>query len=342
MIYGHGDDLFSYPDIRANFSSNCYYGADRGGLEEHLQRRLPHLIANYPHPDGYDLKELIARKRQLSVRQTAVFNGATEAIYTIAGSGHYKQAYVAGPTFSEYEAASLQHHIPVIRINLKQLICEMDYPFADESCVWICNPNNPDGTLFPAEQLIRLMRRFPNVRFIVDQSYADFTDQAVLDCSDLPENGLLIYSLTKQYSIPGLRLGYVIGSEEWIGRLSDHKMPWSVNALALEAGKYLLTHTPDFQKMRKELRGEVLRMQQAFTATNRIETIPSATHYFLSRLPSGNANLLKETLARKHGLLIRNAENFSPDYGGYFRIAVRSPKENNWLIEALTNYVTYL
>ncbi|MEG1585703.1 MAG: aminotransferase class I/II-fold pyridoxal phosphate-dependent enzyme, partial [Bacteroidales bacterium] len=135
-----------------------------------------------------------------------------------------------------------------------------------------------------------------------------------------------------------LRLGYVIASEEVITALEGGRMPWSVNALALEAGCFLLSQPVDFKKIRARLHPEVKRIQQAFESTGQIETYPSDTHYFLSRLRTGNASSLKEFLARKHGLLIRNAENFAPHYKGYFRIAVQTPKENDLLIEAIKQY----
>ncbi|MEG1186372.1 MAG: aminotransferase class I/II-fold pyridoxal phosphate-dependent enzyme [Bacteroidales bacterium] len=342
MIYGHGDDLFSYPDIQVNFSSNCYGGADHTGLEQHLVARLAGLIRSYPHPDAYDLKELIARKGGLLPEQVSIFNGATEAIYAIARMRGASLNYILGPTFSEYEAAALQAGSRICKLPALSIREKADYPFETGSSVWICNPNNPDGRVFEKERLLHMIRRHPEVCFIIDQSYADFTDCPVLLNNEATENVILINSLTKQYAIPGLRLGYVIASTALTEKMATYRMPWSVNALAIEAGKYLLADPVDFGALRRPLHAEVKRVKEALCACEKYEVYPTDTHFFLVRIKGESAARLKETLAREHGLLIRNAENFAPHYAGYFRIAVRTPEENDLLINALLHYATHI
>ncbi|MGL4293810.1 MAG: pyridoxal phosphate-dependent aminotransferase [Bacteroidales bacterium] len=343
MIYGHGDDLYSYPDIVANFSSNCFTQAKHSTLIDLLEKKLDALISSYPHPEANDLKERISKKYRLTKSvQVSCFNGATEAIYMIARAFSGKLTYIAGPTFSEYESASYQNTSPVVHLSLMDLIKEQDCGLKKNSCCWICNPNNPDGSVFPKEKLKALAAKNPDVWFIVDQSYADFTNEPVLDDNELPDNMLLIFSLTKQYAIPGLRLGYIIGKSDMILKIERFRMPWSVNSIAIEAGKFLLDQSLDFAPIRKELFDEKNRLINALQDIGHIIIFPSQTHYFLAKLEIGCVRELKDFLARRHKILIRNAENFSPNYQNYFRIAVQTSEMNNILIKGIQQYVSNL
>lgn len=342
MIYGHGDDLYSYPDIQINFSSNCYTGADHSGLVQHLVAGLPDMVRSYPHPDAGDLKAQIAQKEGLETTQVAIYNGATEAIYAIARMRPEAKHYIAGPTFSEYEAAVKQVGAQIEKIDIFALHREIRSDFESDSVVWICNPNNPDGSVFEKVQLCDMIRKNPDTLFVIDQSYADFTDKAVLSANDIRDNTLIVSSLTKQYTIPGLRLGYVIGSNSYMQQLNRNRMPWAVNAIAIAAGKFLLSSSVDFSTIRTSLHCEVKRIRQRLLTSGYFEIWPTDTHYMLIRLIDGDAALLKETLAQRYGLLVRNAENFAPHYKGCFRIAVRTPSENELLLNALIEYASSL
>ena len=104
MIHGHGDDLFNYPEIRCNFSSNIYAHSDMTALKTHLCRHI-HLIGNYPEPSPRSLEMAIANKYGVSAENILVTNGATDAIYLIAqtfarkGSTHFSIG--EWPTFCE-------------------------------------------------------------------------------------------------------------------------------------------------------------------------------------------------------------------------------------------------
>ncbi|MEG1585704.1 MAG: aminotransferase class I/II-fold pyridoxal phosphate-dependent enzyme, partial [Bacteroidales bacterium] len=200
MIYGHGDDTFSYPEIQVNFSSNCCCNVNNEYLIRHLQQRLAPLISAYPHPSGLNLRKKIADCEQIPETRVAVFNGATEAIYTIARFIESNKVYIAGPTFSEYEAASTATGKSIEKIYLQDLITGKVSQFEKRSMVWLCNPNNPDGVHFPKNRLQELINSNPDTWFVIDQSYADFIDFPVIYPADAKNNVILVYSLTKQYT----------------------------------------------------------------------------------------------------------------------------------------------
>ena len=211
----------------------------------------------------------------------------------------------------------------------------------DEGVFWLCNPNNPTGQTWDAATLRHLIAAYPRKLFVVDQSYALFTEKEVLSVAEtvkLP-NVLLLHSMTKCYAVPGLRLGAVTGSRQLLSRLRACRMPWSVNALAVEAGHYLLQHPEAYRMDIQALLAERMRVAGELEATGGVETLPSDTHYFLARLHEGTAARLKDFLATRHGLLIRDASNFEGLDARYFRIAIQTEEENNLLIEGIREWI---
>lgn len=332
MIEGHGDDRHNYGPIGADFSSNVPGGVDHSGLYGALSQRLA-LIEHYPEPQPYRLEAALARRLGIDPRAVIVTNGATEAIYLAAHLFAGARSGIVEPTFAEYgDACRLYGH----------RIAELASPYDPEGIrtLWCCNPNNPTGLALDRERLLQTIDNHRDITFLVDQSYAAFTLRPVLAAAEAVARGnlLLFNSMTKHYAVPGLRLGYLVASVGLCGRLRELRMPWSVNALAIEAGLYLLQNGVGGPST-AELLAETRRLAQALRATGRFSPSPTDTHFMtVEILGPGTAAELKEWLAREHGILIRNAANFRGLGPRHFRIATQTPAENDRLIEALNRW----
>jgi len=332
MIRGHGDDRYRYGRIRADFSSNVPGGVELQGLRGHLAARLE-LIGRYPEPEPYSLMRELAARHGLREGEVMVTNGATEAIYLAAHLTAGARSAVAEPAFAEYGDACRLYGHTLLHAD------DPCAPPAGTEALWCCNPNNPTGRTWERERLLEAIDRHPGVLFLIDQSYEDFTSRPVLSAREAADrtNVVLFHSLTKHFAIPGLRLGYLTASETLCEGLRRLRMPWSVNALAIEAGHYLLRNgTPGFDL--ELLRGEARRIARALEATGAFQTEPTDTHFFLARLLRGTAAELKERLAREEGILIRDASNFATLTPAHLRIAAQTPPENDLLIEAITRW----
>ena len=335
MIEGHGDELYKYgKKIVSNFSSNVYNRIDHSGLYQRLNERLS-TICSYPEPMPYSLESEIARRYSLTPRQVCVTNGATEAIYLIAQVFQGRISAVLGPTFSEYADACRVH-----RHKVKPFY-SLDALPEDAELVWICNPNNPTGEVRNKEDLKALVDSHPDKLFIFDQSYEYFTLKSLLGIKEAASfpNVILLHSMTKQYAIPGLRVGYFTASEGLTDDVRCRRMPWSVNSLAIEAAKYLLEEGDGISADIPQLLAERERLTYLLLATGMLEIWPTDTHYMLIKLRMGKAAALKDFLAVNHGILIRDASNFEGLDERFFRIATQTPEENDKLVKAISEWM---
>ena len=335
MIEGHGDDLYKYgKKIVSNFSSNVYNRIDHSGLYQRLNERLS-TICSYPEPMPYSLEVEIDRRYSLTPRQVCVTNGATEAIDLIAQVFQGRISAVLGPTFSEYADACRVH-----RHKVKPFY-SLDALPEDAELVWICNPNNPTGEVRNKEDLKALVDSHPDKLFIFDQSYEYFTLKSLLGIKEAASfpNVILLHSMTKQYAIPGLRVGYFTASEGLTDDVRCRRMPWSVNSLAIEAAKYLLEEGDGISADIPQLLAERERLTNLLLATGMLEIWPTDTHYMLIKLRMGKAAALKDFLAVNHGILIRDASNFEGLDERFFRIATQTPEENDKLVKAISEWM---
>ena len=332
MIYGHGDVLYkTQVQIKANFSTNVWYEANTQPLCAFLTRHLSQIF-HYPEPDAGSFREVAAAYHGLEPENVLVGNGATELFYMIAHAFFGNHTVIPVPSFTEYEDACTlyDHQIHFLRKEQGESIPE------DTNVMFICNPNNPDGRVWKTEEIVALLENYPDMMLVVDESFIHFAPDARSALALLKKfsNLLVVKSMTKCYAIPGLRLGYMLGDPKMIEFVNCFKQPWSVNALAIEAGKFLLREgendLPDAAKLwsrQKEFAAQIAEIPG-------FEPLPSGTSFFLVKTKY-NSTALKQYLLDEQGLLIRDASNFRGLDKHYFRINTLTEEKNGWLLEAL-------
>ena len=362
MIHGHGDDAYQYDDIRMDFSSNIYSHADLSALKEHLRRHLD-LIGHYPEPEAATLECEIARARGVPAACVIVTNGATDAIYLIAqwlglglhlssskGEGNHAETVgrmrfaVRRPTFCEYADACRMYGLEEEVFGSKDdMRLEEKDAGAKEArlhtALWLCNPNNPTGDVLPPDDVLRLATAYGWL--ILDQSYEDYTDAPLLSPAEAIRHGRIIqlFSMTKTYAVPGLRIGYIIAAPSIAATLRRYLRPWSVNALAIESGRWLISHDQKAITDKERYLHEAQRLREALVSIRGIEVQPTSTNFMLCRIDQRTSAELKAHLAEKHHILIRDASNFEGLDPHYFRVAAQTPEENDKLAAAIGEWM---
>ena len=335
MHNGHGDDIHHAKGVmlKANFSTNVWYEAKKEIIREVITRHIDNIF-HYPEPSADTLREEIAAYHGIHIEHVIAGNGSTELFYAIAHHFAGMETVIPVPSFAEYEDACrlFKHRISFVPLD------EADTTRGD--LMFICNPNNPNGHIWPREQIIALLEKSPKRTLVVDESFIDFAPDAQ-SCIPLLlnyPNLLVVHSMTKNYAIPGLRLGYLAGGNtSLVQSIHECQYPWSVNALSIEVGKFLLREgrplLPDVSRLleRKD------RFTAAIASINGYTPLPSGTSFFLIKTIH-DSRVLKDYLLEKRGLLIRDASNFRGLDEHYFRVNTLTEEQNNLLTEALESF----
>ncbi len=204
------------------------------------------------------------------------------------------------------------------------------------------NPHNPTGKLFRRETILPYLKEFAFV--VVDEAFMDFLppeeqQSLALDVPDYP-NLAVVRSLTKFYSLPGLRLGYAIAHPDRLQRWQSRRDPWPVNVLAAAAGAAVVRDTAFEQVSRAWLPAARSQLFEGLAQLPGLRPYPSAANFLLVE-SEYSTSFLQQKLLRQHQILIRDCLSF-PELGDrYFRAAVRCQSENQRLLEGLAAILNY-
>jgi threonine-phosphate decarboxylase len=207
--------------------------------------------------------------------------------------------------------------------------------------LWLGNPNNPTGGLFAKEWLLEIAEKLPRKWIIVDEAFMPFVENrerfSLLSPWGRP-NILVLLSLTKFYSLAGLRLGGVMAHPRVIARLRHCKEPWTVNGVA-ERIAPLLLECKDFEERSVCLMNqERTRVFHALESLRGVHPYPPHANFILCKwgLTKDLDDLLRYFLM--HGIYIRDCRNFRGLEGNCFRIGLRLPEENDCLLGQFSTY----
>jgi threonine-phosphate decarboxylase len=297
-------------------------------------------LEHYPDPACTVLRERLVALHGVAPNQVVLGNGSSELIQAIPLAFCCRRVAIVEPTYTEYLRASL-----LARAAVTHWLAEGDdfvpEPFdpEDAQLIWLCNPNNPTGRLWPHGVLPAWMAAHPGTLFVVDESFLPFRpDEAehslIPHLSRLP-NLVVVRSLTKLYALPGVRLGYAVTSPEYADLLRARLVPWSVNAFAQVAGVAALKDQAYLGLTHAWFRSETQSVMAALQKlTLNLRVVPSEANFVLLRLRSVSSAWLLNKL-RAHSIRVRDASNFIGLDEHYVRIGLHDSESNRSLVRQL-------
>jgi len=297
-------------------------------------------INHYPDSEATELRQRLSEKLGVAPDNILAGNGAVELIRLIALDyfGHGDSVLILAPTFGEYEVACQI----VGAVVFKQWArAEEDFaPRVEETIrlvkqrhpkgIFICNPNNPTGHYLSRQEVEAILEAGVNTLLILDEAYIAFVDES-WSSRDLISRGnvIIVRSMTKDYALAGLRLGYAIANQEIIESLRRVRPPWNVNVVAQKAGVIALEDTDYLERCEQEVR-QVKQFLTTELYRSGFTVVPSKANFFLVRV--GDAKGFRSTLM-KHGILVRDCTSFGlPEY---IRITPRLMPECQKLIATI-------
>jgi histidinol-phosphate aminotransferase len=305
----HGDSLAQ--DGLLDFAVNVW-PARPPDLERTLLSALRD-VGRYPNEAG--ARAALAARHGRTPDEVLLLNGAAEAFWLLANALRPATAVVVHPSFTETEAAFVAAGTAVTRLFREPERWTFD-SVPDAELVVYGNPNNPTGGIDrPLET--RSLR-------VVDGSFADFVP---FD----PPGDIVVRSLTKMWSLAGIRAGYLLGPADIVAALEAQRQPWSVNVVACAA---LEACAADAETPR-HVAEEVAELREHLRAGLRelgIRVWPSSANFLLLQLADGPRVVEK---LRGAGIAVRPCSDFPGLDDRYIRVAVRPRDDNTRLLQAL-------
>ncbi|MGM0770923.1 MAG: aminotransferase class I/II-fold pyridoxal phosphate-dependent enzyme [Halobacteriota archaeon] len=311
----------------------------------------------YHYPDNRYLlyKEAAAKFLGLGVSADNIIpgNGSCETIRLVAECvlGKGDTVGIPQPTFDEYEQQCRVMGANILYFEHESLMDISEEALQDIKILFVCNPNNPTGKLLARENILSLAERCEEngTLLFVDEAFIELSDdpsQSIADVAASKDHVFVLRSLTKNFAIPSIRLGFGVASEKMAGIFNNARLSWNLGSvpdvvgtalLDMEGGcysKYLVESRNSIQKERKYL---VKRLSDIYG----FKPLPSNVNYVLadiSQLLMDSVELTERLSS--HGILVRDCSSFYLMNNDYIRIAVRPHDETDRLIYAIGDVLT--
>jgi len=334
------------PDDVIDFSANINPLGPPDALRDKWDR-LYEDIKVYPDPEGRTLKGKIAAREQVKKQEVLVGNGAAEILALIGRMLAGKKVLLIQPTFSEYEKVCQTNDCEISHYMMSDKDWGLDLEAIAEKikgvdAVFFCNPNNPTGIYYSKEELLFLLQKCQqhNCYFILDEAFYDFVPAYENMVSEIAHYPLFIIvrSMTKMFSIPGIRLGYMLADAAVITNTAKFQPHWSLNSIALKTGELLLEEmkfvAETVQYIQKEKQAIFSFYQQlGFAITD------TQANFYLLKDPLHDNQHAFLLFLLKEGIVARHTYNYPGLEGRWLRFAIKKRQENERLRGAMTKWI---
>lgn len=337
MNKGHGANIFKYSksgDL-LDFSSNINpYGPTervKNNIREHLD-----LIARYPDVSYGKLFDVLEKYLGVDKTHISLGNGAMEVID--ATISLYENIVIFEPAFMEYEIRARVQKKNIKKINLdssfKPNVHDLDFDL-ENTLVIITSPHNPSGVSLSKKEFDEIYEKVSNNggAILMDEAFHEFSsvDYDLAKEISKYKNLFVVRAATKFFSLPGLRLGYLVSNFK--NDIDNHIPTWSVSSLVENLGEDLLLDEEFIISSKAKLAKSRDKLFSELKKIDGIHPLPSDANYILIKTDFDNEMLFQNLL--KKGILVRMCDNYANLGHQYIRVAVKKDEDNEKLLKAL-------
>jgi len=296
------------------------------------------VLRKYPDPMATKVRRWVAERFDLAPEQVLCGNGSDELLTLCmrAFVGEGERVAWPVPTYSLYPVlAGIQGAVPVEVPTAEDFTVPVEaLAETDARLLFLCNPNAPTGRHLPTEAVLDLAERFRGV-LVVDEAYADFGPGSVVPALGDRPNVLVLRTLSKSYSLAGLRFGYAVGPADLIAGLAKCKDSYNCDAVSIEVAAAALADEAWMRANVERIRAERRRLAERLAAAG-FTVYPSETNFLLARPPGGQAEGLYRFL-KDRGILIRYWN--LPRLADKVRITIGTAEETEALLAAVDDWL---
>ncbi|MBM4121586.1 MAG: histidinol-phosphate transaminase [Nitrospira sp.] len=294
-------------------------------------------LNRYPDGGAHRLRAALADRYKVAADQVILGNGSDEIIGLLVRAflTPGDEAVMADQTFVIYKMEVTAAHGASVVVPLKN--GRHDLPAMAEAVtprtrlLFVCNPNNPTGTMVTAAEADELMARVPeDVIVVFDEAYYEYVQSREFPDSlryvKQGRNAVVLRTFSKIYGLAGLRIGYGLTTREITGYLNRIRPPFNANSLAQKAALAALEDEEHVAQSRAMNQTEMARVRSGLVALG-FQPLPSEANFLYFDVGRDGRTVFDALL--REGVIIRHIE------GPMLRVTIGLPEENTRLLDAL-------
>lgn len=321
------------------------------GTSKHVWKAIEEgasTLQRYPEGLAPALREVLAEHQEVDPRRIIFGNGSDEVLQMIARSylGPGREAVMADRTFPRYETVTRIEGATPVCVPLKEGTHDLEAMFQAINertrVVWICNPNNPTGTIVSQEQLEHFLDQVPDhVLVVIDEAYAEYVNDTdypdSISLLDYNPNIIVLRTFSKIYGLAALRIGYGLGHPDVMKEMNRVREPFNVNRLAqlaaiaaIEDETFILYCKTQNRVGRKQITAGLDELGLFY--------YPSHGNFILFDTKYPSDDVFRFLLER--GVIVRSGDKLG--FPTFIRVTIGSKEENEMFLEALTAFYQQL
>lgn len=293
--------------------------------------------SNYAiYPDGYaqDLRTTVASHYGVEESELIFGNGSDDLIAIVTRALLYPgvNTVMADLSFSQYWHNAEVEGAEIRKVPMQNGVHDLDAMLAaiddNTSVVWVCNPNNPTGTIVGDDALAAFLANVPqHVLVVLDEAYVEYiTDERYKDTMHYfrdYSNVILMRTFSKAYGLAAFRVGYGIANKDIIAKLDPVRAPFNNAVLSQEVAKVALQDQGFINECR-EANEKGKAQYVAFCEKHQLHYFPSETNFIMFEVKVSSNMVFEEMM--KRGFIIRSGAALGLD--GYIRVTIGTEAQN--------------
>ena len=335
-----------YDFLDFNFLYNLYFPPQQ--FYSKLGHELSHLVSNYSSAQ-HKIRSFLSQwynEEGFCKENILVGNGASEFI-RIMNRHLIEKITIPVPSFNEYE------DLEPSQINYFQLPEKDGFELDEDAYIdsvnnsgsnfaLVINPNNPTSTITDKDKIIKILENLQHLDgIIVDESFIDFAgdrqEHSVQTLVNEYSNLILLRSLSKEFGVPGIRLGYIVTSNQELIKKINHYLPiWNINSVAERFIELFPRYQNEYDESINQILDDRKRFIDRFEDIDMLEVIEGKANFLFCKIKNEkiNSTQLRNKLFSRYDILIKDCLNKTSLDDRFVRISVRKPEENEKLIDA--------
>lgn len=329
-----------------DFAQNFNALGSPKGLKDFVSLNIDSLF-HYPQPQSEGVGTSIAKFIGVKSGSVKYSNGSTELFFSLPRFLKKRKALIVKPTFWEYEQANKKNNIIIEGFILEESkrfnldIKDLEKELERDVVVYLCNPNNPTSTLANKEQLLETIYKYQRTYFVIDETYLlfrhDYSELTLTKEAQSLPNLYVVASLSKIFSLPGIRSGFLVSTCENISRFSKWQTPYASSSFSEEVTKWLVRQDDFITKTRKyylEARKVFSDLLNENLKGRILPFKPEANFVLVKILNERTSGQIVNSL-RNNGILVRDGVELSGLGNKWLRFSIKKPAQNKRLIGCL-------